>query len=373
MTTRGRAIRIALAVAAVLACGAAPAWAHRPSDAQLRLALDGAAVTGTLDVAVRDLDEVLVLDGDGDGALTWGELTAEAPRIAAYVTARLAIASTDTGAAGAESACPLRLGAPALVDLSDGTYYSLPLTAACARRPDALAITYALLFDVDPQHRGLVHLDGQVVIVRDAAPVRVVPGEPTSIAAFVREGVWHIWIGLDHVLFLLCLILPAVFPRRGGVAGPAASLRGVAIEVLEIVTAFTLAHSITLVLAAAGLVQLPARLVETLIALSVLAAAVNNLVRVVDARWAVAFALGLLHGFGFSSVLVDLGLPSSQLIGSLLGFNLGVELGQAAIVVVALPLLYAIRRTVAYQAVLYAGSAAIAALAALWSYQRWFE
>jgi hypothetical protein len=144
----------------------------------------------------------------------------------------------------------------------------------------------------------------------------------------------------------------------------------VAREVFEIVTAFTLAHSITLVISAVGLVTLPSRFVETAIALSVVAAALNNLVRAVDARWAVAFALGLLHGFGFSSVLVDLGLPSHELIGTLLGFNLGVELGQAGIVLAVLPILFAIRKTLAYKALLFGGSGAVALIAMIWTYQR---
>jgi hypothetical protein len=179
---------------------------------------------------------------------------------------------------------------------------------------------------------------------------------------FVREGVWHIWAGLDHVLFLLCLLLPAVWRRE--------SAKEVAREVFEIVTAFTLAHSITLVISTVGLFTLPSRFVETAIALSVVLAALNNLVRIVDARWAVAFALGLLHGFGFSSVLVDMGLPSHELVGTLLGFNLGVELGQAAIVAAVLPLLYGIRKTLAYRALLYGGSGAVAVLATVWTYER---
>jgi hypothetical protein len=81
--------------------------------------------------------------------------------------------------------------------------------------------------------------------------------------------------------------------------------------------------------------------------------------------------LGLLHGFGFSSVLIDLGLPSRELIGALLGFNLGVELGQAAIVCALVPVLFWIRRTLAYQALLWAGSGTVAIIAALWSFQRY--
>lgn len=341
------------------------AAAHKPSDANVNLAVAGDRITGHIDVAIRDLDGALGVDGNSDGNVTWAELTTAAPRIGAYVQSRLALA-------GDGAPCPLTLGEPALVDLSDGAYWSLPVSAACPRAMEAVTVTYGLLFDIDAQHRGLVHLDGQTLIVRDATPVRAMLGASTSIGTFIAEGVWHIWIGLDHILFLVCLLLPAVFPRKHGLAAPADSLGSVGKETLEIVTAFTLAHSITLVISAAGLVTLPSRFVETAIAASVVLAALNNLVRIVDARWAVAFTLGLLHGFGFSSVLLDLGLPSGQLVGSLLGFNLGVELGQLAIVAALLPILYLIRRTFAYQALLYAGSSVAAIVAALWTYERMF-
>ena len=337
----------------LLLCGSAAA--HKPSDAHLRLDIRGDRITGRLDVAVRDLEGALAID-DGNGDITWGELQAAAPRIATYVHQRLALAADGTP-------CPLDLGTAKLVDLSDGAYWALPVSAACARQPHDLAVTYALLFDLDAQHRGLVHVDGQTAIVRDGAPVHIALGAGTSIPSFVREGIWHIWMGIDHILFLVCLILPAVWKRD--------SLRDAAKETFEIVTAFTLAHSITLVISAVGLVRLPSRYVETAIALSVVAAALNNVIRAVDARWAVAFALGLLHGFGFSAVLIDLGLPSHELIGALLGFNAGVELGQAAIVITLLPLLFLMRRTLAYQALLWAGSSTVALIATVWSYQRW--
>lgn len=356
-----KALTTAAIAAAMLI--SAPAWAHKPSDAQLRLAVDGDAVTGRLDIAVRDLDAAVGLDADGDGQITWAELSTAAPRIAGYVEHRLSL-----GADGA--ACPLRLGPGAVSELSDGAYWAQSVSAKCPRAPRTLDVTYSLLFDIDSMHRGLAHIAGQTTILRDGRTVQIALGQTTSIGGFVVEGIWHIWRGLDHILFLCCLILPAVFQRRTQRWTAADSLRDVGKEVFEIVTAFTLAHSITLVISAIGLVSLPSRLVETAIALSVVAAAVNNLLRTVDARWAVAFALGLLHGFGFSSVLIDLGLPSHELVGALLGFNLGVELGQAAIVLALLPVLYGIRRTLAYQALLWAGSAGVALLALVWSYQR---
>lgn len=353
-----------LALLVVLVGTTAPAWAHKPSDAHLNLAVDGARISGRLDVAVRDLDAALVLDEDADGDITWGELRAAAPRIEAYIAERLAFAADG-------QACTTTLAPAGIAELSDGAYWAVPVGVTCPHHPEVLAVTYRLLFDIDAQHRGLVHLEGQTLIVRGADPVRAKLDGETSFASFVKEGVWHIWLGFDHILFLLCLILPAVFQRPGQRWAPATSLRSVGREVLEIVTAFTLAHSITLVISAVGLVSMPSRIVETAIALSVVAAAANNLARAVDARWAVAFALGLLHGFGFSSVLIDLGLPSRELVGALLGFNLGVELGQAAIVLALLPVLYLIRRTLAYQALLWGGSSVAAVIAAVWTYQRW--
>jgi len=356
-----------LAALALTWVAARPAWAHKPSDAQLRLAVEGDTIRGRLDVAVRDLDGALGLDADGNGEITWAELSASAPRIAAYLEHRLVVS-------GGDGACAQAQGTGALVALSDGAYWAVPVSATCSRTPRAIEIGYSLLFDIDAMHRGLAHIGGQTVILRDPAPVWIALDEPrsfASFASFVKEGVWHIWQGIDHILFLLCLILPAVFQRRTQRWAAADSLRDVCKEVFETVTAFTLAHSITLVISAVGLLSLPQRFVETAIALSVVAAALNNILRTVDARWAVAFALGLLHGFGFSSVLIDLGLPSHELIGALLGFNLGVELGQAAIVGALLPVLFWIRRTLAYQALLWAGSGTVAIIASMWSYQRW--
>ena len=164
-----------------------------------------------------------------------------------------------------------------------------------------------------------------------------------------------------------------MFQRQTARWQAADSLRDVVTEVFEIVTAFTLAHSITLVISAVGLVRLPSRFVETAIALSVVAAALNNLVRTVDARWAVAFALGLLHGFGFSSVLIDLGLPSHELIGALLGFNCrrrdrpGRDRARAACRCCSSSAARSPTRPCCG-----AGPGVVAVIATVWSYQRWF-
>jgi hypothetical protein len=187
--------------------------------------------------------------------------------------------------------------------------------------------------------------------------------------------VLHIWMGFDHLLFLLSLLLPAVLVRSrvpGATWTGAPTFRHAFWDVFRVVTAFTVAHSITLSLAALGVVSLPSRLVESAIAASVVLAALNNVRPVVfGGRWIIAFAFGLIHGFGFASVLADLGLPRDSLLLALVAFNVGVELGQLAIVAVFLPIAYALRDTWLYRRVILAGgSLLVAVLAALWLAER---
>jgi hydrogenase/urease accessory protein HupE len=151
-----------------------------------------------------------------------------------------------------------------------------------------------------------------------------------GVGSFFPLGIEHILTGYDHLLFLLALIL------RGGNIW----------SLLKIITAFTLAHSITLALAALNIVTLPDRLVEATIALSIAYVAAENLFmrKAASHRWAVSFLFGLVHGFGFSTVLRELGLPREGLVWALLNFNLGVEAGQATAVLAAVPLLFWLRR-----------------------------
>jgi hypothetical protein len=166
-----------------------------------------------------------------------------------------------------------------------------------------------------------------------------------------------------------------VLLRRGRVWLPATSFGAVAIDVAKIVTAFTIAHSITLTLATLDVVSPNARWIESGIALSVALAALNNVFPLVKhGRWVAAFGFGLIHGFGFASALKDLGLPAGSLVLSLFGFNIGVEIGQLAIVALFLPVAFGLRETWAYRrAILAGGSIAIAAIAGVWLIERAFN
>jgi hypothetical protein len=170
-------------------------------------------------------------------------------------------------------------------------------------------------------------------------------------------------------------LLPAVVVFRQKVWQPVGRFKPAFWDVLKIVTAFTVAHSITLSLAALGVIALPTRLTESAIALSVVLAALNNIYPLFQGRrWMVAFGFGLIHGFGFASVLADLGLPRDALLLALVGFNLGVETGQLAIVAVFLPLAFSLRGGWFYRrVVLFGGSILITLLALVWLVERVFN
>jgi hypothetical protein len=347
-----------------------PAQAHKPSDSYLSLTTQGDNITGQWDIALRDLDFAIGLDQDGDGKLTWDEIRARHAAISAYALERLKL-STDNGP------CAINIADQLIDDHTDGAYTVMPFAVTCPKPVTQLTIDYHLFADLDPQHKGLLRLthDGETsTAIFDPQHARqtlslTTPDRWQQFATYIKEGVWHIWIGYDHILFLLSLLLPAVL-----LAAPSDNLRGAFIDVLKVVTAFTLAHSLTLTLASLSLIALPSRFVESAIAASVILAAVNNIYPLFRGRRPVAaFVFGLIHGFGFASVLIDLGLPKTALLASLFGFNLGVELGQLCIVALFLPLAFTLRNTVFYRRVLTGGSAVIALVALVWFVERAFD
>ena len=367
---RGRVCGAAL-LAAVLFAGAAQA--HIASNGFLVANATGQSVKGSIELAVRDVELAVGVDADRDGKVTWGELKAAQPQLARYLQEHLAfLAQHDP--------CVLSFGAIEVNDRVDGSYAWLPFSAQCPVAVRDLKIDYSVLQDIDPSHRGLLTLTaGQVVQTgvigggagRAAFQV-FAPSPGRAFWEYLQAGVWHILSGIDHLLFLLSLLLPAVLLRKHGQWEPVLQIRPALISVFKVVTAFTLAHSLTLTLAALDIVRLPSRLTESVIAASIIVAALNNIFPVVtESRARIAFAFGLLHGFGFASVLADMGLPKGARLISLLSFNLGIETGQLAVVCTVMPLIYGLRSGAFYRrGVMPWGSAAIAALALVWLVQR---
>ena len=216
------------------------------------------------------------------------------------------------------------------------------------------------LRSMDPGHRQAVEVNGVAVAMlspdHPAVTFDAVPDTSQRVAEFVQLGVHHIWTGYDHLAFLAALLLTA------------GSLR----DMLFVVTGFTVAHSITLSLAATGVFTLPPVYVEPAIAASIVFVGLENLFQPpIRRRVWMTFLLGLIHGFGFAGLLVELGLPRAALTVALVSFNVGVELGQAAIVAVALPLLLVLTRLPRWNdRVMPALSVSIACSGLYWLLQR---
>lgn len=396
---------------ALILLAAPVAFAHKPSDSYLTLTVQDGQVVVRWDVALRDLDPELGLDVNDDGALSWGEVRTRTTDIAAFVMPQLIVSMKEglcTAAPPAPRAShpapaqasplPRNRGAVTMIPVSpgiglslathsDGTYAVLEYQLYCPGSPDAIAVDYRLFAASDPTHRGIVRVAG----IKSAADLTsrgslavLGPGNShhvfsltgssriSTLVGFIVEGIRHIWLGFDHVLFLLTLLLPSVLLGSKAQVAGRSGLTITILDVLKIVTAFTVAHSLTLTLAVLDWVSLPSRLVESGIALTVFLGALNNLVPVLrERRWIAAFAFGLIHGFGFAGALKSLSLPSGELVISLFGFNVGVEIGQLAIVIFFVPIAFALRDTRFYrQGVVRGGSILIALIAAAWFIER---
>ena len=352
-------------------------FAHKASDSYLTLTVSADKISGQWDIALRDLDFAIHLDADDDSAITWKELRNQHDAVNTYAYAHLQVFS---GAAP----CLIKPTQNLVDNHTDGAYSVLQFDVDCpalaTELATELAVNYTLFFDLDPLHRGLLRVDYQGAThtavlspSRNRQPIelsRVNSG--TVFLQYLHEGLWHIWTGYDHILFLLSLLLPAVLYRQAGRWQPALRMRPALLEVVKIVTAFTIAHSITLSLATLDMISLPSRWIESAIAASVILAALNNIYPLIGKKlWLVAFGFGLIHGLGFANVLKDLGLPQHMLLLTLLAFNLGVELGQLAIVSVFLPVAFWLRRTLWYRTVIFKlGSVLIALLAFVWLLER---
>jgi len=364
-----------LIACALLSVSAAAAQAHIASNGFVSAQVDGAHLTGSIEIAVRDAELAIGVDTNHDGRITWGELRASEPQLIQYLDQHVQLRAQG-------QPCVLGLQSLRINDRVDGSYAWLSLNARCPVDVRQLEIRYTVLADVDPSHRGLLSLTAGTVAQTGVlgghdephAFAVYAPSTARAFREYLQAGIWHIWDGVDHLLFLVSLLLPAVLLRRNGHWEPVPRARPAFMSILKVVTAFTLAHSITLSLAALDVVRLPSRLTESVIAASIVIAALNNIFPLVtESRARIAFAFGLLHGFGFASVLADMGLPQGARLVSLVAFNLGIETGQLAVVLAVMPLVYGIRSSLFYRrAVLPWGSAAIASLALVWLVQRAF-
>ena len=321
----------------------ATAAAHQSSIKYADVTVDGASAAVRVTIAPTDVTQPL---GQPDAARpTMEEALAPATleHVTAFVASWIALRDPrgDTCAISALHAGP----AP------DPKFIDVSYTATCKAALATLTLDFTRFFALDQRHEAIVsvHARGEQVeptVVRISDPVlTITPGQATSLLGWIRHGMDHIYGGLDHIAFVLSLLLVVVITRTGDtwqLRSPLAALRSTAL----VITAFTIAHSISLILASLGYISLPSRFVESMIAASIVYTAIEDVVKP-DVRWrfVLTFCFGLIHGLGFASVLADL-LPAEQVLIPLLTFNVGVELGQLSIVLVAIPVFWLIARLV---------------------------
>ena len=420
---------IALAALALGTLGS-PAAAHKASDSYLQLREQEHGIELRWDIALRDLDSSVELDANGDAQITWAEIKAAWPAVEAYALQRIGIDACqlrpvrrglEQRSDGAyavlwlEADCALssepvvrysllreidpthrgllkieRAGRPVMLQVLDPTREHAPLPAAVATAteaptagptagpiagPTAGSIAGPTTGSIAGSTAGSTAGSIAGPIAAPIAATLATPAprlEPAPPSSFMREGVHHIVSGYDHLLFLLCLLLPAVMRRTPQGWQPVARLGQAVLPAVGIVSAFTLAHSMTLTLAALKLVSLPSSFIEPAIAVTIVLTAIDNLRPLFRMpRVMVAFFFGLIHGFGFAGVLAEMDLPAASFAWALLQFNLGLELGQLSIVFVAMAALYALRRRSGYPRwVINGGSLAALAIGALWFVER---
>lgn len=327
----------------VLVTMAFSSYGHSSSEAYLSLQVQGKAAHGAWEFSLRDLEYSVGLDANGDGRVDWKDIKQRQSVVLDYILSGVNISQ-------GQQACTVTPGQLMLNDRVGGVFLYLPVTVNCLADIDQLQLRYQLFFKQDIRHHAIWSVTAEGVSINRISSIDnsdlLIDMNSTSLyqgfIEFILQGIWHIWIGLDHILFLVLLML-SVENSLASLKQPVHRQRW--IRVVKTVTAFTLAHSITLAIAATGWLALPSVWVESIIALSVILAGLNVLFKWVEERlWWFAFVFGLIHGFGFASVLLDLGLNSQQLIQNILAFNIGVEVGQLVIVALAIPVLSLLSR-----------------------------
>ena len=377
-----RALGIAIAALAVLSLPRA-ALAHTTGETYVWLNVEANNITGRVEVNLRDLREKMGIDVPDTGEQRIGLLEEHREEILYYIRQHYRIE-----AGGQE--VPLEFTTIGLLDLpaEEGNYAQFFYVTPKGTVPDLVTITNNLFLEDDFIHRSLVcvernrksgqEFEGEFAAMVFGAHNTVQDLDLTHIELLLRprdfiwQGVLHIWIGTDHILFIITLLLPAVLIYHEAMWTPVPNFKTAFWNIIRIITIFTVAHSVTLSMAALGLVSVPSRIVESVIALSIILVAVNAISpKFRDKAWLVIFVFGLFHGMGFASVMSELPFRMMHLVKVLIGFNIGVELGQLAIVFAVFPVIFLLRKTNAYvPVILKGGSAVTAVIACFWFIER---
>lgn len=360
---------------------------HAPDQSYLYLRIYEKQVEGTVEMTYKDINTAMNLELKRGMGID--DIQPFLPQIRSYIRNRVQLSANG-------KVYQFDFIEPELFEADMGVFlrshFRLP---GMKTIPEEIDIDYNIMFDVDDDHQGMAiiaHHWKSGIVNNEAIPSLLFSSSNRSDKLSLSEaslwkgfynmlklGVWHIWIGLDHILFLLALLLPAVVRREENEMGErewvaVRDFRSAFWYIIKVVTWFTIAHSITLSLAALGFVQISSRIVESIIALSIALAAFHNIKPVFGHReWLIALGFGLFHGLGFASVLGEKGLNGEYMTLSLLGFNVGVEVGQIFIICLIFPFLFILRKHDIYKSIIYYGSILLILISFYWFFERFFE
>ncbi|MEO0769437.1 MAG: HupE/UreJ family protein [Cyanobacteria bacterium J06649_4] len=362
------------------------ASAHQTHQSYLFFQIGESEITARVELPMNDINDVLSLGLASGKRITPAQMEPFIPQIEAY-------AAQHTQVACPPQTCELSFTGHEYFNEYQSQFVNLLYDLQeFEELPTELSVSFDPLLAEKPGNTNLLLIDEnwKTGTFGDETNVLLVfdqPGQEKSLSlgsgsllqgfwGVVKLGVEHILEGVDHVLFLVALLLPSVLRRKDSNHWqPVGSFSTAFVYILKVATAFTIAHSITLCLATLQIVQVPSRIVESVIAASIGLAAVEIFYPIFRGRaWLIIFLFGLFHGFGFADVLADLGVTSQYAALSLFGFNLGVELGQIAIIAVIFPLLYLFRRQRFYpKVVLRTGGLLLGLMSLYWFIERAFD
>ncbi|WP_203257040.1 HupE/UreJ family protein [Hyunsoonleella ulvae] len=367
-------------------------WAHHPDNSLMYLKVyENANIEGNFHINVNELNDVLGLD--------LGKRTS-LEKVKPYLETIKTYLLENTSFTHNDKAYTIEFTDDVEIwNVSFGDFVVIHFFLEdSANVPDEIDVTYKVFIEEEPHHVNLLGIEynwkaglfnNEAIIALDfnksdwTKTLSLTEGSIwQGFVAMIKQGIWHIWIGLDHILFILALILPAVVRRKNdnevksGIWNwhPVEKFKPAFIYIVKIITFFTIAHTITLSLASLQIIVLPSRFVESIIALSIGLAALHNIKPIFKGKdWIIAFVFGLFHGFGFASVLGELGFNGEHLTLSLLGFNIGVEIGQLVIIAAIFPILYFIRKLKLYPKLLIYLSALLIIISLYWLVERAFD
>ena len=337
----------AFLVIIILIINLSVANAHQSSTSFISLDASSQKNTGEWKVSINALNDVKSMDANKDGYIKWSEIKQQYNEIILLLNKSLIISNVKNDECKLKKDINSSLKLDTILDMK---YIFVPFSTNCILE-EITNINYSFYFSHDSDHKAILNVtknenDSDThVFSEDTQSINLVKTRNNSFINIVYEGVWHIWIGFDHIVFILTLLIGIMFARNAMVLE---GYRSQTKELIKVVTAFTIAHSITLGLAAYKIVNLPSQFVEASIAATLIIAALHNIRYLLPTKtrdilswsiWKMAFAFGLIHGFGFANVLTELQLSTANIAKTILAFNIGVELGQFVIVILFVTLI----------------------------------